>query len=43
MARGFGEHRAALDACIYTACLALARYLFALGRRLSNPPTKESR
>lgn len=41
MVRGFGEHRAALDACIYATCLALARALFALGHRLNHPPTKE--
>lgn len=41
MARGFGDHRAALDACIYGGCIALARALFALGHRLAHPPTKE--
>lgn len=41
MGLGFGEHRAALDACIYAGALALARALFALGHRLANPPTKE--
>lgn len=41
MGRGFGEHLTRIDACVYATSIALARYLFRLGRRLSTPPTKE--